>query len=112
MPTTPAEFGQIMKKTPFEAERVDLMTRVVLTVLPYAQRETPVDTGHLRRSETTAVESDGLAGYVGTNVEYAPFVHKRMPFFETGLRASRSAVMAELQKAGDKYLAKLADEAK
>ena len=38
----------------------------------YAKRACPVDTGNLRDSITHAVESD--AAYVGTNVEYAPYV--------------------------------------
>lgn len=40
----------------------------------YAKRACPVDTGNLRNSITHAVESDEDAVYVGTNVEYAPYV--------------------------------------
>ena len=38
----------------------------------YAQLNCPVDTGRLRNSITHQVEGD--TAYVGTNVEYAPFV--------------------------------------
>lgn len=38
----------------------------------YAKEETPVDTGRLRNSEDYKVEEDGV--YIGTNVEYAPFI--------------------------------------
>lgn len=40
----------------------------------YAKRACPVDTGNLRNSITHAVESAENAVYVGTNVEYAPYV--------------------------------------
>lgn len=40
----------------------------------YAKRACPVDTGNLRNSVTHAVESGEDAVYVGTNVEYAPYV--------------------------------------
>lgn len=40
----------------------------------YAKRTCPVDTGNLRNSITHAVESGEDAVYVGTNVEYAPYV--------------------------------------
>lgn len=40
----------------------------------YAKRACPVDTGNLRNSIAHAVESAEDAVYVGTNVEYAPYV--------------------------------------
>ena len=43
-----------------------------LTAEGYAKRETPVDTGRLRNSISHA--TDGEAAYIGTNVEYAPYV--------------------------------------
>ena len=43
-----------------------------LTAEGHAKKETPVDTGRLRNSISHAVE-DGAA-YIGTNVEYAPYV--------------------------------------
>ena len=38
----------------------------------YAKKITPVDTGRLRNSISHAVEKE--AAYIGTNVEYAPYV--------------------------------------
>lgn len=38
----------------------------------YAKRLSPVDTGNLRNSITHTVEGD--TAYIGTNVEYAPYV--------------------------------------
>lgn len=40
----------------------------------YAKDECPVDTGRLRNSISNEVDSDEPAVYVGTNVEYAPYV--------------------------------------
>ena len=49
----------------------------------YAKRACPVDTGNLRTSIPHAVASSGDAVYVGTNVEYAPYV-------ELGTRYARA----------------------
>ena len=38
----------------------------------HAKKETPVDTGRLRNS--ISHETDDEAAYIGTNVEYAPYV--------------------------------------
>lgn len=40
----------------------------------YAKKLAPVDTGNLRNSITHAVDEDEPAAYIGTNVEYAPYV--------------------------------------
>lgn len=46
---------------------------LVLLVEEVAKRNCPVDTGNLRSSITPVIEH-WAAGYVGTNVEYAPYV--------------------------------------
>ena len=50
------------------------LTRIGLAAEGYAKKEAPVDTGNLRNSITHAEEIKEKATYVGTNVEYAPFV--------------------------------------
>lgn len=40
----------------------------------YAQKDCPVDTGRLRASIAEQVVPDEKAVYIGTNVEYAPYV--------------------------------------
>lgn len=40
----------------------------------YAKQSCPVDTGRLRNSISHAVDPIGNAAYIGTNVEYAPYV--------------------------------------
>lgn len=51
-------------------------TQSTLTLQADAQKLTPVDTGRLRASETTLIDSAPIPlwGEVGTNVIYAPFV--------------------------------------
>ena len=62
------------------------LTRIGLQAEMYAKRECPVDTGNLRNSITNAV--DDKSAYVGTNVEYAPYVElgtsraKAQPFIK------------------------------
>ena len=43
-----------------------------LTAEGHAKNETPVDTGRLRNSINHATDDE--AAYIGTNVEYAPYV--------------------------------------
>lgn len=40
----------------------------------YAKRMTPADTGNLRNSITHEVDTEELAVYIGSNVEYAAYV--------------------------------------
>lgn len=62
------------------------LTRIGLQAETYAKRECPVDTGNLRNSITNA--ADDKSAYVGTNVEYAPYVElgtsraKAQPFIK------------------------------
>jgi len=47
---------------------------VGLTAEGYAKLLCPVDTGRLRNSISHAVDENEKAVYIGTNVEYAPYV--------------------------------------
>lgn len=64
----------------------------------------PVDTGRLRGSITHEVEGDTV--YIGTNVEYAPYVEygtsktKAQPFLKPGIQDH----MSEYQSIADAYL--------
>lgn len=74
-----------------------------LTAETYAKNATPVDTGRLRNSISHAV--DGEAAYIGTNVEYAPYVE---------LGTSRAKAHHMLQKAATEHSAeykRLAEDA-
>lgn len=63
-----------------------------LTAEGHAKKETPVDTGRLRNSISHATDDD--AAYIGTNVEYAPYV-------ELGARGRKGVHM--LQRAASEH---------
>lgn len=50
------------------------LEKIGLLAEGYAQMKCPVDTGNLRASITHEVDSSEKAVYIGTNVEYAPYV--------------------------------------
>ena len=63
-----------------------------LTAEGHAKKETPVDTGRLRNSISHATDDE--ASYIGTNVEYAPYV-------ELGARGRKGVHM--LQRAATEH---------
>ena len=63
-----------------------------LTAEGHANNETPVDTGRLRNSISHATDDE--AAYIGSNVEYAPYV-------ELGARGRQGAHM--LQRAASEH---------
>ena len=63
-----------------------------LTAEGHAKKETPVDTGRLRNSISHATDDE--AAYIGTNVEYAPYV-------ELGARGRKGVHM--LQRAATEH---------
>lgn len=58
----------------------DVLTKACMLVEAEAKQRCPVDSGYLRNSITTSVEDN--VGYIGSNVEYAPYVE-----YGTGLFA-------------------------
>lgn len=57
------------------AKRIEsAMKEAAVLVQDDAKRECPVDTGTLRSSINYTV--DGMTASIGTNVEYAPYVHE------------------------------------
>lgn len=54
------------------AAKLQALEAIGLVAEGYAKEETPVDTGRLRNSIAHAVKDN--AAYIGTNVEYAPYV--------------------------------------
>lgn len=63
---------EFLKALPEQIEQA--LTAIGLTAETYAKQECPVDTGRLRNSITNAVRADEKAVYIGTNVEYAPYI--------------------------------------
>lgn len=81
------------------------MTDIVLQIERDAKKGAPVDTGNLRasiESEVHLEDADTVAGFVGTNVEYAPFVElgtSRMgaqPFLRPAVEENRDLIEDEL----------------
>lgn len=64
-----------------ESATRNALTAIGSTAERYAKQETPVDLGRLRNSMTHVVQDNSV--YVGTNVEYAPYVE-----LGTGIYAS------------------------
>ena len=86
-----------------EKGKRNALTAIGETAETYAKKATPVDTGRLRNSISHTV--DGEAAYIGSNVEYAPYV-------ELGTRRAKAHHM--LQKAATEHSAeykRLAEDA-
>ena len=86
-----------------EKGKRNALTAIGETAETYAKKATPVDTGRLRNSISHAV--DGEAAYIGSNVEYAPYVE---------LGTSRAKAHHMLQKAATEHSAeykRLAEDA-
>ena len=86
-----------------EKGKRNALTAIGATAETYAKKATPVRTGRLRNSISHAV--DGEAVYIGTNVEYAPYVE---------LGTSRAKAHHMLQKAATEHSAeykRLAEDA-
>ena len=75
-----------------EKGKRNALTAIGATAETYAKKATPVDTGRLRNSISHSV--DGEAAYIGTNVEYAPYVE---------LGTSRAKAHHMLQKAATEH---------
>lgn len=71
----------------------------------YAARKCPVDTGNLRASITHEVDAGDDAVYIGTNVEYAPYVElgtsrqKAQPFLRPAASEHGARYRQVLKKA-------------
>ena len=66
----------------------------------YAKLMCPVDTGRLRNSITNAIDTEENAVYIGTNVEYAPYVE-----LGTSRRSPHPYLKPAASEHGDEYRA-------
>lgn len=53
---------------------ITALEKIGIKAEDYAKKRCPVDTGRLRGSISHTVDENELAAYIGTNVEYAPYV--------------------------------------
>lgn len=81
------------------------LEKIGLLAENYAGKKCPVDTGNLRGSITYEVDTDGDAVYIGTNVEYAPYVElgtsrqKAQPFLRPAASEHGAQYRQVLKKA-------------
>lgn len=95
-------------KTALEQAFDRALEKIGLTAERYAMVLCPVDTGRLRNSITHTIDSGEKAAYIGTNVEYAPYVEmgtsrmKEQPFLRPAAwnhgAEYRDILEAELKK--------------
>lgn len=82
----------------FDAAVLRGLTAVGMTAEGHAKKEAPVDTGRLRNSIANAVDADEKAAYIGTNVEYAPYVE-----LGTSRMAARPFLRPAATEHGEEY---------
>lgn len=87
----------------FASLKADLLGRVVFTVERAVKLNTPVVTGTLRRSITGEVERVDR-GVVGSNLIYAPIVHRKKPYLEWGLDEAEPAIEQLLEQIGNEFV--------
>lgn len=73
----------------------------------YAKDLCPVDTGRLRNSITHTIDADEKAAYIGTNVEYGPYVE-----MGTSRQKEQPFLRPAAQNHGDEYREILESELK
>lgn len=74
------------------------LEKIGLLAEGYAQLKCPVDTGNLRGSITHEVSAGENAVYIGTNVEYAPYVE-----LGTRYQAAQPYLRPAAQEHGSQY---------
>ena len=82
----------------------EALSQIAAVVEANSKRVTPVRTGNLRRSIHGEVQGVSRA-VVGTNVIYAPVVHRRRPFLDQGLQMSLGDVDGVLARLGQRFVA-------
>lgn len=81
------------------------LEKIGLLAEGYAEARCPVDTGNLRASITHEVDAGDNAVYIGTNVEYAPYVElgtsrqKAQPFLRPAASEHGAQYRQVLEKA-------------
>lgn len=81
------------------------LEKIGLLAENYAAKKCPVDTGNLRASITHEVDAGDNAVYIGTNVEYAPYVElgtsrqKAQPFLRPAASEHGAQYRQVLKKA-------------
>ncbi|KAA0957696.1 HK97 gp10 family phage protein [Planococcus sp. ANT_H30] len=82
-----------------ESSVKQVVSQTALQLESDAKRLVPVDTGHLRRSIATSLESGGMSAMVSTNVEYALAVE-----FGTSRQAAKPYMTPAHARSKTKYI--------
>jgi HK97 gp10 family phage protein len=99
------ELAKVLSKDEFLKSAKDGMT---IYVEGPAKRNTPIDTGRLRNSETTIIHKDQVI--TGTNVEYAPPVEfgsgnrRAKPFMRPAWDEGKSKVVEHMEEQAQKNI--------
>ena len=82
----------------FEKAMHNALAAIGMTAEGHAKKNCPVDTGRLRNSISNAVDDSEEAAYIGTNVEYAPYVE-----IGTSRMAARPFLKPAATEHGEEY---------
>ncbi|MDN3956187.1 HK97 gp10 family phage protein [Sporolactobacillus laevolacticus] len=82
-------------------KRKNAVEEVCLLVEAEAKLLCPVKTGNLKRSLTHAVRHSArqTEGSVGTNVEYAYYAERDLPYLEPAVDKNKAAIEAKMKEA-------------
>lgn len=103
---------QLKRWTANVTKQVELDVKQIVKETGYqieadAKLLSPYETGHLRRSISTEVSTDGMSAEIGTNVEYAPFVE-----FGTSKQSAQAFLTPAFLKHEDSFIKKMEQMAK
>lgn len=96
-------FPELVERYPQKASAA--VHKTAYDIEARAKAVVPVDTGNLKNSIRSEFSSDGLTGYVGTSVEYAPYVEfgtRKMgarPYLTTAAETARDAFVRAVEEA-------------
>lgn len=91
-------------KSAFNQALARALEEIGLTAENYAKKACPVDTGRLRNSITHVIRPSEKAVYIGTNVEYGPYVElgtrhmKAQPYLRPAASGHQGTYRAILKK--------------
>jgi len=111
------KFQKALKKYPQLAEKEikDALTKSLYQIVRETKPITPVKTGRLRNS-IGEVGSEGIfkvekmRGTIGTNVQYAVYVHGKKPFLLQGTQKALGAIKGFFKDAMDNVFNKIASD--
>lgn len=97
------KFPELAKRSPAKASAA--VRKASYDLEAHAKAVVPVDTGNLKNSIRSWFSADGLTAYVGTHVEYAPYVEfgtRKMaarPYLRPAAEAVRSPFIQAVEAA-------------